>query len=105
MDIGDRLIAQSFIRVRVCELGEKDLKFAYKYMKEALISDKEPASEVPCSAGLWQPLETAPRDGTLVDLWHKNGFRVTEVWWADDVWSCVMDDDSFTHWMPIAAAP
>jgi len=73
---------------------------------EAVLKSKaEPGAEVPCGVGLWQPLETVPRDGTLVDLWHKNGFRVTEVWWADDVWSCVMDDDSFTHWMPIAVAP
>ena len=55
--------------------------------------------------GLWRTLDTAPRDGTPVDLWHKNGFRLTEVWWADDCWSCVMDDSSFTHWMPIPPAP
>ena len=62
-------------------------------------------SESPSVTGLWRTLDTVPRDGTPVDLWHKNGFRLTEVWWADDCWSCVMDDNSFTHWMPIPPAP
>ena len=53
----------------------------------------------------WKPIETAPRDGTPVDLWHKLGFRVVETWWDDDCWSCVMDDDDFTHWMPIPDPP
>lgn len=49
----------------------------------------------------WQPIATAPRDGTPVDLWHKYGFREVETWWdADDqCWSCVREDDEFTHWM------
>ena len=55
----------------------------------------------------WQPIETAPRDGTLVDLWHKDGFRMTEVWWeqTDECWSCVMGDESFTHWMQLPEPP
>lgn len=38
----------------------------------------------------WQPIETAPRDGTVIDLWHHAG---------------VMGDDSFTHWMPQPEPP
>lgn len=54
----------------------------------------------------WQPIASAPRDGTPVDLWHRDGFRITEQWWTDDgCWSCVMDDDDFTHWMPLPAPP
>ena len=55
----------------------------------------------------WQPIETAPKDGVLVDLWHKGGFRVAEVWWDKDdaCWSCSMDDLDFTHWMPLPPPP
>lgn len=52
----------------------------------------------------WQPIETALRDGTPVDLWHKSGVRMTEIWWDDSdpeepIWSCLMSDDEFTHWL------
>jgi hypothetical protein len=55
----------------------------------------------------WQPINTAPRDGTPVDLWHKSGFRMTEPWWDrdDKVWSCAMGNDQFTHWMPVPESP
>lgn len=50
----------------------------------------------------WQPIETAPRDGTPVDLWHKGGFRLCDEWWTDDnCWTCLFGDDQFTHWKPI----
>lgn len=55
----------------------------------------------------WQPIKTVPKDGTPVDLWHKVGTRITDVWWEDtnDCWSCEWEDDSFTHWMPIPLPP
>ena len=55
----------------------------------------------------WQPIETAPKDGTLVDLWHKDRFRIAETWWdpSDECWSSCHDDDDFTHWMPLPEAP
>lgn len=50
----------------------------------------------------WQTIETAPRDGTVVDLWHKNGFRIVDQWWTDDdCWTCLFDDSEFTHWIDI----
>jgi hypothetical protein len=54
----------------------------------------------------WQPMSTAPRDG-VVDLWHRSGFRMTDVWWDadDECWSCAMNDSEFTHWMPAPQAP
>jgi hypothetical protein len=29
----------------------------------------------------WRPIETAPKDGTVVDMWTKKGTRITNVQW------------------------
>jgi hypothetical protein len=38
----------------------------------------------------WQPIETAPKDGTEIDLWMVDesgrGFRVTDARWAVGCW-------------------
>lgn len=60
---------------------------------------------MPC--GEWQDISTAPRDGTVVDLFHKNGFRVTDQWWdeSDECWVCLLSDKDFIAWMPIPGYP
>jgi hypothetical protein len=53
---------------------------------------------------IWLPIATAPRDGTVVDLWHKAGFRITEQWWdaEEGCWiGQLFDDTHFTHWSPV----
>ena len=63
----------------------------------------------------WQPIATAPRDGSAVDLWHVNGYRVADArwqkgasgvggWdWGDGLYA--LGDQQFTHWMPVPAPP
>lgn len=61
----------------------------------------------------WQPIETAPRDGTLVDLWLTDGRRETECrwstsvggWWRFDENATDVPVDNPTHWMPIPPPP
>lgn len=55
----------------------------------------------------WKKINTAPRDGTPVDLWHKKGFRVTEVWWIeeDKCWWYMRSDSEFSHWSHILPPP
>jgi hypothetical protein len=69
----------------------------------------------------WQPIETAPRDGTRVLLWHPRalarGENVIVGWWLIDDWwtshNCWLNDrdpDSDfdlapTHWQPLPSPP
>jgi len=49
----------------------------------------------------WQPIETAPKDGTPIDLWHINQFRLTDIWWSgEDEW-CGISTNRLTHWKEI----
>ena len=53
----------------------------------------------------WQPIETAPRDD-VIDVWHKEYGRMTDVWWAEDSWNVTgTGDEDFSHWMRRPDAP
>lgn len=67
----------------------------------------------------WQPIGTAPQDGTTVDLWV-SGDRAPDCFWATDEWlgephwrqryaeswnSSYQVDGEITHWMPRPDAP
>ena len=55
--------------------------------------------------GHWRDISTAPRDGQIVDLWHKKYGRMTDTWW-DDCWVVTgTGDEDFSHWMPVPLAP
>ena len=65
----------------------------------------------------WMPIETAPKDGTEVQLWgdedwipkarwlHVHGGWYVEYWDAD--WRSYSDSAVYnpTHWMPLPAPP
>lgn len=69
----------------------------------------------------WQPIETAPRDETSVDLWVEGkrfGWRVPNAWWCptEQAWitsdadygepgTCIGPMDKATHWQPLPKAP
>ena len=60
----------------------------------------------------WQPIETAPKDGTRFLAYEpRHEYRYYECWWEDDFrdWSGWQDDfDSEpkpTHWMPLPEPP
>ena len=57
----------------------------------------------------WQPIETAPRDGTEILVW--NGSERQILWWSDplngwtfnDEWEVL--EDLLTHWQPLPSPP
>lgn len=72
----------------------------------------------------WQPIETAPRDGTVIDLWVTErgypGERITDCQWSTrtlrggairEGWGWGPSDDpefvsgDVTHWMPPPEPP
>jgi hypothetical protein len=69
----------------------------------------------------WEPIETAPKDRTTIDLWmtgpqNKDGNRVADCWWQSGKWvtdygrdgideAGTMVGDYPTHWMPIPGSP
>lgn len=78
---------------------------------------------------MWQPIETAPKDRTRIDLWivkfgvdnkPLRGWRVADAFWNEHAWVvwCLtrMPDgtdetdeyaiaDTATHWMPLPEPP
>jgi hypothetical protein len=76
------------------------------------VAARPPAS--PPALEAWQPITTAPTDGTLVLLWWPFwakdrptigwfGFHGVQQWYSIDVLEG--DGDPPTHWLPLPAAP
>lgn len=78
----------------------------------------------------WQDIETAPRDGTFVDLWRKDHGRLADCYWGrpshecgesgqycdsdwhsldegwvDGTFDHLIPGDDITHWMPLPSPP
>jgi len=61
----------------------------------------------------WQPIETAPKDGTEI-LLYASAWGLSDIglcYWRDDrvmtgwTWGCEQPFKFPTHWMPIPEAP
>lgn len=103
-------IASDLVRMDFSKADEPDYAF-YLAIAEALNAERERCG--------WQPMETAPTDGTKFDVWmHPHGYRTCEVYWSDiqDGW-CTEGDYGPeepspltilpypTHWMPLPRSP
>jgi hypothetical protein len=68
----------------------------------------------------WRPIETAPRDGTEIDLWgywpeNDRWKRTADAWWdsAENCWrldqyrheGMYVHRPRFTHWQPLPVPP
>lgn len=61
----------------------------------------------------WQPIDTAPMDGTWIDLWDGQA-RLPDCWWESGQWwlwdqagshGQVPVETTPTHWMAIPNGP
>jgi hypothetical protein len=60
----------------------------------------------------WQPIDTAPKDGTKILAYTNDGYKFPLVsqcvwddgWWPD-VWESPENPIEPTHWMPLPSAP
>lgn len=55
---------------------------------------------------VWQPMSTAPRDGTIVDLRLTGGCRYADAWFEDEdkTW-CGLEEEMFDAWAPLPIDP
>lgn len=53
---------------------------------------------------MWQPIETAPKNGYLIGAWKDGKWQAREMWWDDSVneWTDTTSDRYLkpTHWAP-----
>ena len=113
-------------------LTEKTLRFIGDLLADS-DDDRKRIAELEAEvAGLrepkWQPIETAPRDGTVIDVWMQSYFwdadgqrqlavemRIPNAIWFDQMWTNVDGNPhedldgftyvEFTHWMPLPPPP
>jgi hypothetical protein len=82
-------------------------------VQESLIRKSEAANEKLRAALQWQPIETAPRDGTPVLVgWDTGWWDADKCHCEDGVWGYLNSDMSFTpfneqptHWLPLPPPP
>lgn len=80
-------------------------------------TNEVPASQAECGSpnhgafSQWQPIETAPRDGSFVLVCQSRNGIIRTAHWADtwDHWAIASGAMSYisgvTHWMPLPAPP
>ncbi|WP_136625089.1 hypothetical protein [Aureimonas flava] len=106
-----------------------------RWLRLARAALSSPAPEGEDAQGVepvaWQPIATAPKDGTTIDLWHEDFGRQADCYWGksqhecgetgrycDSDWHSEPDtwidatfnsplflDGEFTHWRPLPLAP
>jgi hypothetical protein len=87
---------------------EEDDEFGrerYSKMEDCIADVRAVLSALPETQ--WQPMETAPKDGTPILGWSGYSYEVTQWSQAAEQWLICDGEHGFdlTHWMPLPASP
>lgn len=86
-----------------CSRDDNASALAYQTMQNATLRQQLRAAEA--RAVQWQPIETAPRDGTVILLADMRGRVANGEFGNYKVWSWPYVMVEPTHWMPLPASP
>lgn len=94
------------------DLDKSSRRFDKIMQLEARASAVIAALESPSPKG-WQPIETAPKDGTWIIAWYAGSKIMQPTYWgfpngSDEEWWCEFDGDSVSapsHWMSLPTPP
>lgn len=73
-------------------------------LSDCLSEDIARAAIAAYEAALWEPIETAPRDGQLILAKHKTISRARMLY-ANPEWVETEANRLYTHWRPLPAPP
>lgn len=86
----DESLLEESIQHGYAEMKKLSLERKEREKKERLEAEEQRKAAFipPVPDGGWQPMETAPKDGTEIDIWvvlGSDGFRLTDISWDENL--------------------
>lgn len=111
-------LAEYFEETIYSEGMTEDVYYGISCTVSQVIREIRALSSQPVSDG-WMPIETAPKDGTVIQVWHQVHKCPISVLWKDDgfpyrgerlnwyerSYTTAWPERAFTHWRPLPASP
>lgn len=92
------------------------LRAMYDAAEARAVSAERERDELRAAQG-WRTIDSAPRDGTKVDLWSRSHYgdgRITDAWYVGNEWfvfndigtpEAISHHHHVTHWQPLPSPP
>jgi len=99
--------------------AKRALEVVKEYLTTRALSSPDHADAGKVEGDGWLPIESAPKDGTVIDLWSDEYGRLTDCYWGSPMayeggetgWvhahsnEWAESPDEFVHWRPLPSAP